>query len=449
MTTVLGEAVMDKDELREWNNKIRLEKFDMVLPEVMRKHGVDMWIHVMRIATPDDFGAEELGSNSGVFVFTDRSGDRIERAVLGRRWGASRRGRGDEDNRLVEECDAYDIIRDPIPVIEPVGGPMTEYDYRFKGLREFIQERDPQRIAVNFRYDLGPWPTFRGLPDGISHTDYLLLTDELGEKYCGRLVSSEYVMIDYIIRKVPIEIQLIKKTRSEEVEHVMEVFENIIPGVTRKNESGLTIFRRESSGVSQRGRTRGYQNRVIRGGDILAAPYQGMFAYVLREGETGPPPEIKKLWAEYLKIDRILAENIKAGLTPREIIANYEPRFEEEGIILRDEQMHMFQSKNNFPEYTLGFDPAKTHLSIDCHLIKGRREDLSENFGPRIGSYGPDWSKDIPLPDNHHFVMEYFFYVPWPSSEHEDQYLFWWDHEQAIATENGVEYLSPPQKELY
>ena len=53
------------------------------------------------------------------------------------------------------------------------------------------------------------------------------------------------------------------------------------------------------------------------------------------------------------------------------------------------------------------------------------------------------------LPPNHHSVLEYFVYMPWPSSEHEDQYLLWWDHEQAIATESRVEYLSPPQQELY
>jgi hypothetical protein len=39
--------------------------------------------------------------------------------------------------------------------------------------------------------------------------------------------------------------------------------------------------------------------------------------------------------------------------------------------------------------------------------------------------------------------------MPSPAKEGKDQYLFWWDHEQAIATESGVEYLSPPQKELY
>ena len=65
----------------EENNQIRRDKFDVVLPQVMRENGVDMWIHVVREAIPDSFGAGELGSTSGVFVFTDRGGDRIERTT--------------------------------------------------------------------------------------------------------------------------------------------------------------------------------------------------------------------------------------------------------------------------------------------------------------------------------------------------------------------------------
>jgi hypothetical protein len=190
---------------------------------------------------------------------------------------------------------------------------------------------------------------------------------------------------------------------------------------------------------------------VIQRGDILAAPSQGMYAYVLREEETEPPLEIKKLWGEYLKIDKILAETIKAGLAAREIIQNYKRKFEDAGIIVVDPQLHMAQPRNNFPVYSTGFDPEKTLLSIDAHgMGKGARErKYQEMFGPRIGSYGPDWTYDIPLPPNHHFVLEYFFYMPSPTSnEREDQYLLFWDHEQAIATESGVEYFSPPQKEL-
>ena len=112
----------------------------------------------MREAIPDPFGAEELGSTSGVFVFTDRGGDRIERAVLGRRWGASHAGetwRVTWDTELVEESGAYDIIQDPVLVKQPPGGPETEYDYRFQGLREFVEARDPQRIALNFKHRSG------------------------------------------------------------------------------------------------------------------------------------------------------------------------------------------------------------------------------------------------------------------------------------------------------
>ncbi len=451
-----------EDDLKEWNNQIRREKFDLVLPEIMKKNNIDMWIHVMRVAIPDLFGAEDLGSTSGVFIFTDRGSDRIERAVLGRRWGATQRQRGEDERTLIEEYGAYDIIGDPVFVREPVSSPMTEYDYRFKGLREFVEARDPKRIAVNYRESLGTWATANSTDtdDGISHIDYLLLTKELGEKYANRLVSSEYVMMDYQITPVPSEIKLLKKLRKDEIELAGKAFAGIKPGVTKTGEVGETgdyevdvvVFRRMSTGLSQRGRSAGWENSVIQGGDIVAAPSQGMYAYVLNEGETEPPAEIKKIWAEYLKIDKIFVETVKAGLTPREIMQNYKRKFDDAGIIVVDPQLHMFQPKNNFPVYSIGFDPEKTLLSIDLHgKGKGARANKYDIYlGPRMGSYGPDWTYDVPLSRNHHFVLEYFFYLPSPTSnEHEDQYLLFWNHEQAIAAESGVEYLSPPQKELY
>ena len=440
--------------LREWNHRIRREKFDMVLPQIMRKNDVDMWIHIARETIPDPFGSEELGSSSGVFVFTDGGGDRVERAVLGRRWGDSHAGetwRVTWDTRLVEESGAYDILQDPVLVKQPPGGPETEYDYRFQGLREFVQARNPQRIALNYIMELGPYPTTTRAQDGISHTDYLLLAEELGESYAGRIVSSEYLMMEYIATPVPSEIELLKKIRTDEIRRVERAFAEIVPGVTKNREAGVTVFRRRGTGVSQRGRTPGHEDVVIQGGDIVASPSQGMFAYVLREGETEPPEDIQRTWTTYLFIDRVLAENIRVGMTPREIVENYTAVFENEGIILRDDQIHLFTPRNDFASFTAGFEPGATHLNIDCHAMgKGARERKFENyFGPRIGSNGPEWMWDIPLPPDHHFVLEYFIYLPWPSTEHEDQYLFWWNHEQAIATDDGVEYLSPPQEELY
>jgi hypothetical protein len=274
-------------------------------------------------------------------------------------------------------------------VLQPPGGPETEYLYRFKGLGDFVAERDPKRIALNFKQDFGPYPTTTRAQDGVSHTDYLLLAKELGEKFAGRIVSSERVMMDYIIRKVPSEIDILKKMRKDEDERIKKTLADIVPGVTTSREAGVTVFRRRGTGVSQRGRTQGHQNVVIQGGDIVAFPSQGRYAYVLRKGETEPPPDIKKLWVEYKKIDKILAETIKVAITPRDIVKDYKVKFEAEGIIIQDVQLHLFKTRNDFSAYTEGFDPEKTHLNIDCHgmgqgagALDGTRRPIPVLVGP-------------------------------------------------------------------
>ena len=88
-------------------------------------------------------------------------------------------------------------------------------------MKEFVAERDPERIAVNFIARAGPLGNgYRGEIDGLSHTDYVLLTEELGEKYASRLISSEWVMMDYVTRRVPSEIELLKRMRQDELGRV-------------------------------------------------------------------------------------------------------------------------------------------------------------------------------------------------------------------------------------
>ncbi len=167
------------------------------------KYDVDMWIHVNRDGIVHSFGFRvnsglyaDLGSNSGVFIFTDHGGDRIERAVLGRRWKGEE-PRVQNANDVVEESGACGIIVEAHERIELPGGPETEFDHRYKGIGEFAAERDPERIAVNYLDKRGPH-VISPFSDGISHTDYLLLTEEPGENYAKRLVSSEYLMYDYL-----------------------------------------------------------------------------------------------------------------------------------------------------------------------------------------------------------------------------------------------------------
>jgi len=73
---------------RRWERmcQIRNDKFDLILPEVMRENGIDMSITTVRKGDLrplcEDMGRGYPGS-LGFYVFTDRGGDRIERATLG------------------------------------------------------------------------------------------------------------------------------------------------------------------------------------------------------------------------------------------------------------------------------------------------------------------------------------------------------------------------------
>ena len=43
-----NEQKLKQLSIGELTNQIRRDKFDLILPKVMRAQGIDMWIHVMR-----------------------------------------------------------------------------------------------------------------------------------------------------------------------------------------------------------------------------------------------------------------------------------------------------------------------------------------------------------------------------------------------------------------
>ena len=121
-------------------NQIRSEKFDIILPKAMRDNKIDMWITMVKFGRSDPL-SEDLGGGGpndwysrgrflGYYIFTDRGGDRIERAVLGVR----PRDRG-----------VYDIFA----VADD--------------LKKFVEERDPKRIGINKS-------VYVGAADGISYS---------------------------------------------------------------------------------------------------------------------------------------------------------------------------------------------------------------------------------------------------------------------------------------
>ena len=420
---------LKKDYMWDLLNLVRQEKFDFILPKVMRENKVDMWIHVIREGSNDVLSLD-LGGY-GWFIFTDRGGDRIERAVFG---------------QLSRE------VQDPEEVYDIIKRPAWEQDLRDfapeKELKEFVAERDPKRIAVNFSKELAVFDT-------LSHTDYMRLIKALGNKYAKRLVSDDHLVIDYCARKVISEVVLYTKLCEISAEIIDKAFDMINPGVTTLKDVALwlrnqkiaqnygcdvdrslgNVFVRDPYGNEDLA-----NDHVIQGGDLVGivhgvkimnyASHISGIAYVLRKGETALPPEVQKIWEHALKTRKIFRKNIKRGRTAGETLEILKRKLEEAGYVYID-----------MDEYDRSADPEKTQVHIDMHAL-GRGL-----LAPRISPFGPDRARDIELPLYHSFAFEYMIHMPVPERG-KGKHLYICLHDGVVITEYGVEFPYPPLKKI-
>ena len=96
LLTLNAHASGEAQKRWERMNQIRQEKFDRILPQVMREHGVDMWITMIREANYKTLHADFVygyAGTDGFYVFTDRGGAPPAPTPVDRRPAASDRGR--------------------------------------------------------------------------------------------------------------------------------------------------------------------------------------------------------------------------------------------------------------------------------------------------------------------------------------------------------------------
>lgn len=399
----------------EYLNQIRREKFDLVLPEVMRENGIDMWITVGREGYEEplsvDFGDPYMG-DIGYFIFTDRGGDRIERAALA------------ISDYLVTQSGAYDIVT-------------GEYD-----LREFVAERDPQTIALNYSEHIAA-------ADGLTHTYYQKLVEILGEPYVSRFVSSEKLVSDYRSRRVASEIAVFARAGelSRTIAERALSNEVITPGVTTLEDVAWWMNERlrENNLESSFGMPSVYlQNpgvdpsvssaRIIQRGDVIAIDwgvgYMNFFtdlkrvAYVLKEGETAIPAGLQKAFDNARAVRDILKANIKAGRRADETEALLNRKIEEAGFSV----MATFNQPSD--------DPEKIDVIIGCHSVG----NVGHGSGPSIAWFHPKRAS-FEIRETNLFSIELFAYTSVPE----------WGggkvriplEDDAIVTHRGVEWLYP------
>ncbi len=421
---LLGSAApsLEAQEARlRWDRlcQIRQDKFDLVLPEAMRENDAQMWIVVQKEGHNDPL-YEDLGrgytGDTGYYIFSDRGGNRIERAVFGISGG------------MLTGCPVYDIA----------GGDVD--------LRAFVAERDPARIAVNMSEEIGA-------ADGLSHSAYLHLVETLGERYASRLVSAEKVVSDFRSRRVASEIVAF----GEAGEITRRIWERalsnevITPGVTALEDVAWWIWDR----ILERGLESAFDmpsvyitgpdgveassnERIIQRGDVLMidggvcylnfCPDVKRIAYVLREGEGAAPASIQHAFDQAVRVREIVRRNIRPGRTAAETLEALRREVGSGGFRMME-------------EFNRPYGGETTDVIIGAHSVG----NLGHGVGPSIAWFNPLRLTYEIRPSNL-FSIEFFAYTPIPEWGGKKLRIPFED--DAIVTERGVEWLYPVKQRV-
>ncbi len=319
------------------------QRMETVLPALMRRYAIDMWVVPMReynedptfssLVSPTTFAARRRT----IYVFFDRGpGKGVERIALG---GSSQGG-------------VYEEVRSTKPASGPGGGVQAELwgDQQWQVLKDAIERRNPKVIGINKSRNFA-------FADGLSSGELEGMSEALGPKWTGRLRPAEGLAVDLIAERLPEEEVFYAKLTQLVWDLATEMFSDRVvkPGVTRTsdlvwwwrqrvNDLGLGTWFQPSVSVQRQGKSEADlgQDPIIERGDVLHCDV-GITAlrlntdtqhngYVLKTGETEPPEGLKKALANANRLQNLLLEETKPGRTGNAVLQLVLSRMKSEGI---------------------------------------------------------------------------------------------------------------------
>ncbi len=315
----------EQAEIQQRWLKARLER---VLPPLMRRHGVRMWLVVCReynedpvffsLVSPTVLAARRRT----IYLFHDRGAvEGLERLALG---GGSNGG-------------LYTVYRDPkFPDHEIYG------DEQWTLLRRLVDERKPNTIAVNISHT-------HAFADGLSAGEREQLDAALGPENLQRVVRAETLALDYLTARLPEMLPLYRQMIETAHWLIARAFSNevVTPGKTTAEDVvwwlreqarrlGFAVWFHPSVRVQKPGRAgvsliAENPSALIERGDVLHVDF-GLSAlrlntdtqhmgYVLKEGEKAPPPGLLKAFQNASRLQDIVLERLRAGRSGNEVLA--------------------------------------------------------------------------------------------------------------------------------
>lgn len=308
-----------------------------VLPELMRRTGIDMWVIISR----------------------EYNEDPVIRTFLPSKWQSARR----RTILLIYDPGAGKPLETLAVARYAVGEMFAQaWDKELHGeqwarLAALIDDRDPQRIGLNFS------DTF-ALADGISQTEYKLFHQALPERLHDRVVSAENLAIGWLETRTAEEMAVYQQIVRIAHEILAEGLSDqvIQPGITTTNDvswwyrdrirelklttwfhPSVSLQRAEQPAIDMKAAIASrHDDDVIMPGDLLHVDFGITYlrlntdtqqhAYVLRLGETEAPEELRLALSRGNRLQDILTGQFIAGRSGNEILESALAVAKDEGI---------------------------------------------------------------------------------------------------------------------
>ncbi len=306
-------------------DEITAERIDRLLPTLMQRTGIDMWVIISR----------------------EYNEDPILKTMLPATWLSARRTTMlvFYYNAATRQYDKLAIARYDVGTTIKASWDMQRFPNQWDALMDIITSRAPKKIGLNYS------PHF-GHADGIDHTHYELLMQKLPTALKSRVVSAEPLGVAWLETRTPREMQYYTQLVNMTHKIIEEGFSEkvITPGITTTDDvvwwfrqkirdMGLDTWFHTSVAVQRSDSNsfehlRSFSNRpkddVILPGDLIHCDIGISYlrlntdiqqhAYLLRPGETDAPAGIKAAFAKTNRLQDILTSQYQLGRTGNEVL---------------------------------------------------------------------------------------------------------------------------------
>jgi Xaa-Pro aminopeptidase len=301
------------------------KRFDTLLPNLMQRTGIDMWVIVSREYNDDPV----FRSMAPLTTYSSR-----RRTIL----VFHNPGGGKPVERLSVGRFDYDGLFKVFP---------THNDAQYEGLRKLVEERNPKTIGIN---ESDAW----NHADGITANEKRRLMEALGP-FGSRVKSAEMLAVGWLEMKLPEELEAYRHVMKVAHMVIREAFSNkvITPGKTtnedvvwwmrqRVAEIGLGKWFHPSVTIHRQGGLKPGEN-VIQPGDMLHTDFGIVYlgfstdtqhnAYVLKPGETDAPSGLKLGLAAANKLQDITMRYATPGTSGNEALRAARELAKKEGLV--------------------------------------------------------------------------------------------------------------------